>query len=321
MSNPYDYPDSDAIPSGVKSQPTPNLLTREQVEAHLDVMECSLSPSAVKDSHKNLSVTDAALRLSLAQRDGQIDKLATYILSHVPGEPSQNEGVVDTAIRVLAQQAQEIERLKTMSMVEMMCENANVDAHVLEWEARCLKAESVLAAMTTERDEAIEEMLEQQDAYVKADDTIQSLKTDIAKRDEAIKEMQATLAARETELELYKQREMVGYPAERWFELQGKLDAALVRIKELEVTQVIPCLPEHAFEIQQIQADLTAAVQRADQAEAKVIRLREQLGCLIGESHTHAIIAAIRESGQRYHRLAIHVDDLERALHAWEETA
>ncbi len=36
----------------------------------------------------------------------------------------------------------EIARLRSMSTVEMMCENENVRAHVTEWENRCLKAEA-----------------------------------------------------------------------------------------------------------------------------------------------------------------------------------
>ena len=36
----------------------------------------------------------------------------------------------------------ENKRLRTMSTVEMMCENYNVKCHVEEWEARCLKAEA-----------------------------------------------------------------------------------------------------------------------------------------------------------------------------------
>ncbi len=42
------------------------------------------------------------------------------------------------------------ERYRTMSTVEMMCENPNVDAHVREWEARCLKAEDQLAQAKAE---------------------------------------------------------------------------------------------------------------------------------------------------------------------------
>jgi hypothetical protein len=34
--------------------------------------------------------------------ESQITRLARFILEHVPGEPSQNEGAVDTAIRILA---------------------------------------------------------------------------------------------------------------------------------------------------------------------------------------------------------------------------
>ncbi len=41
----------------------------------------------------------------------------------------------------------ENERLKTMGTVEMMCQNVNVDSHVREWEARCLKAEAENAAL------------------------------------------------------------------------------------------------------------------------------------------------------------------------------
>lgn len=36
----------------------------------------------------------------------------------------------------------ELQKMKTMSCVEMMVENPNVCQHVAEWEARCLKAEA-----------------------------------------------------------------------------------------------------------------------------------------------------------------------------------
>ena len=41
----------------------------------------------------------------------------------------------------------QLERFKTMSTVEMMCENENVNSHVTEWEKRCLKAEAQLEAV------------------------------------------------------------------------------------------------------------------------------------------------------------------------------
>ena len=38
---------------------------------------------------------------SFGWMDGQIDKLANFIMKEVPGEPSLNEGAVDTAIRII----------------------------------------------------------------------------------------------------------------------------------------------------------------------------------------------------------------------------
>lgn len=50
------------------------------------------------------------------------------------------------ALRTLLAEAeklhQKIHALKTMSTVEMMCENESVRQHVTEWEQRCLKAEA-----------------------------------------------------------------------------------------------------------------------------------------------------------------------------------
>jgi hypothetical protein len=48
---------------------------------------------------------------------------------------------------LIEQQREEIERLKTMSTIEMMCENESVRAHVTEWENRCLKAEAELSRL------------------------------------------------------------------------------------------------------------------------------------------------------------------------------
>lgn len=45
----------------------------------------------------------------------------------------------------------EVERLKRMSTIEMMCENMNVDHHVTEWENRCLKAESEVDRLRSDR--------------------------------------------------------------------------------------------------------------------------------------------------------------------------
>jgi hypothetical protein len=40
----------------------------------------------------------------MSKAQEQIDKLANFIMAKVPGEPSENEGAVDTAIRIMSQQ-------------------------------------------------------------------------------------------------------------------------------------------------------------------------------------------------------------------------
>ena len=49
-------------------------LSREQVEAHLDVLDCSLSPKASKDSKLKLLATDAALRAKLDEQTKRVEK-------------------------------------------------------------------------------------------------------------------------------------------------------------------------------------------------------------------------------------------------------
>lgn len=52
-------------------------------------------------------------QLDKPEADGQLDKLANFIMSEVEGEPSQNQGVVDAAIRIIkSYQSQEVLSLK-----------------------------------------------------------------------------------------------------------------------------------------------------------------------------------------------------------------
>ena len=46
----------------------------------------------------------------------QIDRLADFIMQNIPGEPSQSEGAVDTAIRLLGAAAQPGEREPVVSL-------------------------------------------------------------------------------------------------------------------------------------------------------------------------------------------------------------
>ena len=41
----------------------------------------------------------------------QIDKLAKFILEEVPSEPSQDEGAVDTAIRIIREQNRKLKKM------------------------------------------------------------------------------------------------------------------------------------------------------------------------------------------------------------------
>jgi hypothetical protein len=54
----------------------------------------------------------------------------------------------------------QVQRLKSMSTIEMMCENPSVDAHVREWEARCLKAETLVQAQADVLSKAREAFIE-----------------------------------------------------------------------------------------------------------------------------------------------------------------
>lgn len=72
---------------------------------------------------------------------GQLDKDATGSARIVEQGQSLAE-TVETTRKVLAESEAECERLRTMSTVEMMCENLNVRHHVLEWESRCFASEA-----------------------------------------------------------------------------------------------------------------------------------------------------------------------------------
>jgi hypothetical protein len=47
--------------------------------------------------------------------DGEIKRLADFIMAEVPGEPSQSQGAVDTAIRVIRALTAERDRLRELT--------------------------------------------------------------------------------------------------------------------------------------------------------------------------------------------------------------
>lgn len=48
----------------------------------------------------------------LDQRSGQIDTLASFIMQEVEGEPSESQGAVDTAIRIITQLQERVRELE-----------------------------------------------------------------------------------------------------------------------------------------------------------------------------------------------------------------
>lgn len=94
-----------------KCKPTPGALTREELRDVLTI-DNSIMYRIPKSTRENVLAHDAALRATIEQRDGQIEKLAAFIVL-IPGEPSKSEGAVDTAIRIITQQVRELAESKS----------------------------------------------------------------------------------------------------------------------------------------------------------------------------------------------------------------
>lgn len=87
--------------------------------------------------------------LKTVQRTEETDKHPCAVCNHTEKEFKDLHAALTAS-------AQRVERLKTMSTVEMMCENPNVDAHVREWEARCLEAEQRVEELERDSDCALQ---------------------------------------------------------------------------------------------------------------------------------------------------------------------
>lgn len=65
---------------------------KEKIETH----------GRTRGSHiATINVVNLINQLDDPEVNSQIDKLANFIMSEVEGEPSQNQGAVDTAIRII----------------------------------------------------------------------------------------------------------------------------------------------------------------------------------------------------------------------------
>lgn len=95
----------------------------------------------------------------LKARDSQLKALESQLSA---ARAERLESINAGALAVIRYQAElaakdtEIARFRSMSTVEMMCENESILAHVTEWESRCLMAESQLQEARRQLAEATE---------------------------------------------------------------------------------------------------------------------------------------------------------------------
>lgn len=102
-------------------------LTREEMEKLRDMTERSLEGFHIRRQNELLREL-SNLNEEFQSKAGQIDKLSEFILTNIQGEPSRNEGAVDTAIRLLKErqtpdQAEECPDYIEPQAPEVVCEN------------------------------------------------------------------------------------------------------------------------------------------------------------------------------------------------------
>ena len=102
-------------------------LTREEMEKLRVMTERSLEGFHIRRQNELLREL-SNLNDEFQSKAGQIDKLSEFILTNIPGEPSRNEGAVDTAIRLLKErqnpdQAEECPDYIEPPAPEVVCEN------------------------------------------------------------------------------------------------------------------------------------------------------------------------------------------------------
>ncbi|HEU01415.1 hypothetical protein LCGC14_0273180 [marine sediment metagenome] len=67
-------------------------------------------PEFADDLRNRVRSLDPGLRLG-EPLGSQIDRLASFIIAEVPGEPSESDGAIDTAIRIIRSQRGDLQRL------------------------------------------------------------------------------------------------------------------------------------------------------------------------------------------------------------------
>lgn len=243
-------------------------LSREQVEEYTNRFHnCGfLHLKKVFDGH------DAALRATIEQRDGQIEKLAAFIVL-IPGEPSKSEGAVDTAIRIITQQAQELERLK-----ERNCERI----------AKEIELYDKLAAMTRDRN-----------TWNALCETAQEHRGTVAAQRDEFEQQLAAMTRERDELK-YRLQVMADTVGEEDFSLRQQLAASQARCRDLEKLKL---MQEHSIadECEAEQHLVDAGISDYEDGEHGEYRgLLTQIDLCIKERD-----AAVRDA-QRYRYLRAH---------------
>ena len=79
-------------------------------------------------------ITTALTQVAEDAKKEAVDKLANFIMADVDGEPSEDEGAVDCAIRIIKQQTERIEELEGI-LYGPSCKRPDLDEHPAEWKA------------------------------------------------------------------------------------------------------------------------------------------------------------------------------------------
>jgi hypothetical protein len=131
-------------------------LTREEMEKLRAMTERSLDGFHIRRQNELMQEL-SNLNDEFQSKAGQIDKLSEFILTSIPGEPSRNEGAVDTAIRLLQERCEPDQADQCPDYIEplapeVICENGAC-AMVLPEEEEVTESPEIL----TEKEEKEQE--------------------------------------------------------------------------------------------------------------------------------------------------------------------
>lgn len=113
----------------------------------------SFNPDAHNHANRDKDAERAAIEQAGAAgtNDGlneQVGRLAAFILEHVPGEPSQSEGAVDTAIRLLTQHIDRVGEIDNATAVATQDDTAHAGSYFRGMANGLILAQAILRGET-----------------------------------------------------------------------------------------------------------------------------------------------------------------------------